>query len=131
MPPNIETSLSFVIRILGCRLDFWRYCTEKLHKSTPVQHSFAASEHTNIIIAPMGRGVKYWGGFAALLFVVFCFSAVFDALRAVFTQERFTSMTSFLCVVFNALRAPLTQYGFTVFLGRCVWLYLMNRMGHA
>lgn len=37
------------------------------------------------------------GGFAALLFVVFCFSGVFDGLRA-----------------------PLTQYGFTVFLGRCV-----------
>ena len=56
----------------------------------------------------MGRGVKYWGGFAALLFVVFCFSAVFYGLRAVFTQERFADV-----------------------LGRCVLFYLINRMGHA
>ena len=108
MPPNIETSLSFVMRILGCRLDFWRYCTEKLHKSTPVQHSFAASEHTNIIIAPMGRVVKYWGGFAALLFV-----------------------TSFLCVVFDALRAVFTQERFADVFGRCVLFYLFNQSGHA
>ena len=56
----------------------------------------------------MGRGVKYWGGFAALLFV-----------------------TSFLCVVFDALRATFTQERFTDVLGRCVLFYLFNRMGHA
>ncbi len=48
------------------------------------------------------------GGFAALLFVAFCFSGVFDALRAVFTQERFTDV-----------------------LGRCVLFYLFNQSGHA
>ena len=30
----------------------------------------------------MGRGVKYWGGFAALLFVTSFLCVVFDALRA-------------------------------------------------
>ena len=56
----------------------------------------------------MGRGVKYWGGFAALLFV-----------------------TSFLCVVFDALRAVFTQERFADVLGRCVLFYLINRMCHA
>ena len=56
----------------------------------------------------MGRGVKYWGGFAALLFV-----------------------TSFLCVVFDALRAVFTQERFAGCLGRCVLFYLFNQSGHA
>ena len=45
----------------------------------------------------MGRGVKYWGGFAALLFVTSFLCVVFDALRAVSTQERFPMSWGDVC----------------------------------
>ena len=69
--------------------------------------------------------------FLRYLFVRIYSGRVFDGLRAVFTQEWFTSVTCSFRAFLYALRAGDTQYRSTGVLGRCVLLYFMNHMGHA